>query len=382
LQVQEKWQVTETDVRDLCKQWEIAFPILKAAHRNLARGVKDITLYDVLYVMGQAKMMGLPPVGPWFVLIPASDWQKKKGITGPSVCFRMDAALYLMDHHPRVEPSSEEHFWTGAPYRQADGVMVGTRYEADNPPFFVKSRETDTLPKIDFELTCTVSVQLLPQRPATGGKRISRTLRYRDWCRNMESPESLWVKMPSHMLWKQTCKELVRMHFGGGIWEDEAQTIDVTPAPAEPTKLDPGYQAIPAIPVRTVDAPVSPNQTIIGEAETQRLRKCCQSLGIPLETMIAGLREFTGRGGTVEQFLTETEKSCASPAQPEPKGVQVITCGQDYMKPEDARPDQEPPGIIHTEEDEPQEGPEPPIEDMQQAQDEAPEPDRDAYADL
>ena len=206
-------------------------------------------------------------------------------------------------------------------------------------------------------------------------------MRYRDVARQTDKSDGPWLKNPSHMLWKQTAKEFVRLHFGGGlIWEDE-DAIDVTPAPAQAPKLDPG-QAIPTIPVRTVDAPVSPNQTIIGEAETQRLRKCCQSLGIPLETMIAGLREFTGRGGTVEQFLTETEKSCASPAQPEPKGVQVITCGQDYMKPEDARPDQEPPGIIHTEEDEPQEGPEPPIEDMQQAQDEAPEPDRDAYADL
>jgi hypothetical protein len=310
----EKLTITEQDLRDLCQQWEIPILILKAAHRSLARGSSDVEIYDVLYVMGQAKMMGLPPMGNWFCLIPATEKQRQKGITGPSVCFKMDAALYLMDSHPRVESGTEEHYWIGGD---------GQRYEADNPPFFTKAKPTDVIPVIDWDLTCTVSVMLKPGKEGAPGKRVSRTLRYRDWARYPDSSESLWVKMPSHMLWKQTCKELVRMHFGGGIWEDEVrEAIDVTPArealPASTNQMaQQAPQSVQEVKEKPVVETLSPNQTY-------KFLHCVNSLGVPKNTLAAAMAEFTSRGGSVDEFLAETEKSCSAGPAPEDRNVKVV----------------------------------------------------------
>lgn len=321
IQTADGWKVTPEEVRDLCQEWKIPYPILKAAHQNLARGSSDVGIYEVLYVMGQAKMMGLPTLGNWFSVIPASEYQKSKGITAPSVCFKIDAALYILDHHPRVKPGTMEYYWI-------DGK--GTRYESDNPPSFKKARDTDVLPQIDFDMTCTVSVEL------DNGKRVNRTLRYRDWVQNPDKNGSPWVKMPSHMIWKQTCKELVRMHFGGGIWEDEAhgqQMVDVTP-PTLAERTQP--KQIVATP-KSVKEPFSHQELDRSirfneqykEDQHERLNRLAVKMGIPEMTLFKGLEEyFLNDSGTVEDFLRDAEKSSAGAAPPD-NNVKVVRFDKD-----------------------------------------------------
>ena len=365
IQTTDGWKVTPEEVRELCAEWKIPYPILKAAHQNLARGSSDVGIYEVLYVMGQAKMMGLPTLGNWFSVIPASDWQKQKGITAPSVCFKIDAALYILDHHPRVKPGTMEYYWV-------DGK--GTRYESDNPPSFKKARDTDVLPQIDFDLTCTVSVEL------DNGKRVSRTLRYRDWVQNPDKAGSPWVKMPSHMIWKQTCKELVRMHFGGGIWEDEVQSIvDVTPptlSEREQPKQIRGSRNEIAQEPKQIAVVAEPEQegkklfTLTAE-QSKRLIKLAESMRIPDGTLIAGLKEFTGHGGTVDDFIRETEMASAG-AAPEPIPEKVVKAVQEVLSAAEAFSGEtgvEPGNFFETLSE-------------KVAREEAAEPEPDAYSDL
>src|SRR5438105_5936523 len=228
---QEKLERREQDERELCEQIGIPYLVARGMWKQVARGHEDIGLGDVFYLLWLGKQAGLPPGPNWFSLIPPTEKDKERGRTGFSVCFRLDAALYILTHHDDVE--DYDWMWT-------DGK--GNEYDRDHEPSFPGKVQGDkTVYEIDHDMTCTVRAKM---------KRFqdwkTMTLRYREWKKGYYG---LWQTMPARMLWKQSVKEFVRAYLGASLpWEDESpiheETRVVTPAPPA---LTPGTPLPPPV---------------------------------------------------------------------------------------------------------------------------------------
>jgi len=313
----EKFALTEADIREFCAVEKIPYVLVVAAWRQMGAGNVGIGLGDVLYVMWQGKQMGLPPGGNWFSLIPATDKDKEKGKTGPTVCFKVDAALYILSHHPRVE--SYIWWWT-------DGA--GNIYDQTHPPFFTKKQPSDQIPQIDFELMCTVSVKMRQDKPEQTEADLTRAVscRYRDWAQNYWKEFSQWVTKPSHMLWKQTIKLFVRTFLGAALEFDDDRPPEEpgTVTIERPEIAGPAVPALPAAREATLALPANFESEIESITSTS---------GFEVAEIRAAAKEFISNGGRIEDFRKsfnlpepqpETKPETKPEPRPEPQGYEGI----------------------------------------------------------
>lgn len=196
-------KVTDERIERWCKQAfgedkaDEAYILLAATWRRLAAGVPGIQMADLIYTVYQAKQNGLPAFGEFYSLIPRPEGK------GFSLCFRLDAAYFIITHHPSVVPGSVTWQWT-----TSDGKV----HDKDHPPQFARASD------IDYGMTCTVSAKLKDaEAPCTF------TCAFREWVSmGKEGIKYMWGKSPVHMLFKQTVKEWTRVHLGSAMpFEDQ-----------------------------------------------------------------------------------------------------------------------------------------------------------------
>jgi 3'-phosphoadenosine 5'-phosphosulfate sulfotransferase (PAPS reductase)/FAD synthetase len=300
----EKNIATNEDIREFCQQNNIPYVLLIAAHRQLAKGDPSVQLGDVLYVLYQGQQMGLPVGGPWYSLIPPTQAEREKGRTGCSICFRADAAFYILSHDRRV--ISYTYFWT-------DGS--GKEHGPDDPPFFPREAGRE-LPKIDWDLTCTVRVKL--RRENSDPIECSVTARFRDWARNADRSYSPWVTNPSHMTFKTAAKLCVRMYLGAALEFDDdiraAKEIEASTISAPLTQATPVPLGLPS----------SEASADLSSEEEAELERASAALGRPLEALRAGLKEYRARGGSVADYISSLRRDAAKIEAPSPKAAVEI----------------------------------------------------------
>ena len=255
-------QQEEADLREFCEFAGVPYIWLKAFIRRMVAGVKGLEKADCVYAIGLAKQNGLPVTGAWYVPIPKTQGE------GFTLCFTLDAAYYIISHDDRVAKGSLRWWWTDS---------KGTVYEQGAPPAY------HGLKDIDIDLCCTVAATL---KDANAEKQF--TCRYSEWVstrfnkeRGVTEPNRMWVKMPAHMLFKQTVKEWVRAYLGASL-EYEDRTAEVIQR-----ELSSG-----------ADQP-----QLMDESEEKWLEHISMTTGHPIEKLRAGARDFISSGGDFDTYV-------------------------------------------------------------------------------
>ena len=255
----------DEDLREFCEFAGAKYIWLKSFIRHMVGGTQGLEKSDVVYAIGMAKQNGLPVTGDWYTPIPRQNGQ------GFSLCFRLDAAYYMLTHDDRVIPGTINWWFT-------DGK--GQRHGKENPPSFAD------IHAVDWQLCCTVSAQL-----RNTPEPMTFTCRYKEWVAGKWDggkfvPKPLWLKMSAHMLFKQTVKEWTRIYLGGSLeFEDSAQARaqDVLPE-ATTQKMLPGHQ------------------------ETT-LNEIAESTGQDIKKLRAAAADYISSGGSFEGFASSMNKS-------------------------------------------------------------------------
>ena len=276
-------QEEEADLRDFCQEAGAKYIWLKAFIRKMIAGTKGLEKSDCIYAIMLAKQNGLPVTGTWYVPIPR---QNGEGFT---LCFTLDAALYILNHDPRVDQSTIDWWFTD---------RDGKKHPKETPPSYGSVND------IDQALTCTVSAAL----KATG-KEMQYTCRYRDWVATRRNdqrggviePKPLWIKMAAHMIFKQTVKEWVRVYLGSAL-EFEDRTSEAE------------EKALPA---------AEKSQSLFTADQSAKLGLISHATGIELPKLVAGAHDFLHSGGTFEAFIQRWEPS-AKPVLPPVQRVQEL----------------------------------------------------------
>lgn len=266
---------SEEDVREFCKSNELNYIMLWSHHRRITAMNPDISLSDTLYTIFQAKQNGLPPFGEWYTPV------ARRGGKGFSLCFRYDAALYVLTHHRDVEGSVTITYVDGK----------GQSHSQDYSPSFRSAND------IDWGLRCVVTAKVR-------GESVNFSCPYRQWVQYGQDGNvtAIWLHKAGHMLMKQTVKEFVRLYLGASlIFEDHYGPEQEPEQTMEPSD---------DLPVITQEQPAA---LPVGVSETFEAPK-------PLdEPESAPLKRRTRK--TKEPVIERAQKieTAAAPREPEPE---------------------------------------------------------------
>jgi hypothetical protein len=338
---QELLRQEDRDLREFCEFVNAPYIWLKSFIRHSIGGTPGLEKSDVVYAIGMAKQNGLPVTGDWYTPIP------RQGGQGFSLCFRLDAAYYILTHDDRLVKGSIDWWYTSG---------KGERITKDNPPRYGNIHE------IDFNLCCTVSARL-----AGVEEPLQFTCRYADWVSGTWkdgkfSPKPLWLKMAAHMLFKQTVKEWTRVYLGACL-----EYEDALPGAFE-------QQALPA------PEPESP----LSDEQEKRVTYIADLTGHPISKVRAAAIDFMASGGDFDSFAAKWSGTGPN-STPRIQRVQAL---QQEDAPEASSPANHPPAVPAIEyggipddsqgddyEDTPQEGPEPPEPEPEPQPEPVEEPD-------
>lgn len=284
--------LTEEDIRRDCADMKIPYSALMAVARRHKAQQTASSIADVLYVMMLAKSKGLNPIADNYSLIP------RPGGQGFSLTFNKEAALHVINQHPKVKP--------GAIMRRFVVTGKGERIDLHEHP--EKAPGGWKLGDIDWGLTAICEIESAAGGLLRGSAKFSNCFA----AGNDGNPKFLWLKSPTEMTMKQAYKDLANVELDGALPDDdEREAAELAEAGTQPSRALPAQGE--SVREYVVDRTRPVNTTAVAESEGPKedfsgLIEKAKVLGINAAQIVAAFEDQEKNGVTLAAFEADLQK--------------------------------------------------------------------------